>query len=113
MASFRNVEIDQERSCTRPALVHGYYFAHWKKLLQIFIKDLDYELWEIIINRDLVPTVNKGDKIILKSRLDFSTEEIEKVTKNYRALNILFCGLNSNGLKTCVLVIQPKKSKTF
>ena len=31
-----------------------------------------------------------------KSKLDFSKEETKKVTKNYRALNILFCGFDSN-----------------
>jgi len=31
-----------------------------------------------------------------KLRLDFPEEKTKKVVKNYRALNILFCGLDSN-----------------
>ena len=41
-------------------------------------------------------TMKQGDKIILKSTSAFSKEEIEKENKNYRSLNILFRGLNSN-----------------
>ena len=44
MASFENAEIDQGRSFTRPLLFYGSNFTNQKKLIQIFIMDLDYEL---------------------------------------------------------------------
>jgi len=37
----------------------------------------------------------EGDKIVLKPRSAFTPEETEKVAEN-RAMNILFCGLDSN-----------------
>ena len=54
------------------------------------MNDLDYELWEII------STMKEGDKIVPKPMSDFSKGKTEKVAKNYRVLNILFCDLNSN-----------------
>ena len=64
--------------------------------MHIFIKDHDYELWEIISKSDFVPTMKEGDKIVPKPISELTPEEIEKVAKNYRALNILFCGFDSN-----------------
>ena len=43
-----------------------------------------------------MPTVKEGGKIVPKSRSAFTHEETKKVAKNYRAFNILFCGLDSN-----------------
>jgi len=54
MASFENVEIDQGRCFNRPPLFHGSNFAYCKKLMQIFIEDFDYELWDIIFKGDFV-----------------------------------------------------------
>jgi len=103
MASFKNVEIDQGLSFTRPPVFHGSNFAHWRKLMEILVNDLDHELWEIIINGDFAQMVKEGDKI-MKLRSVFTEEETEKVGKYYRVLNILFCGLNYsefNCVSTC------------
>ena len=58
--------------------------------MQIFIKDDDDELWEIISKGDFIPFVKKDDKDIPKPRLEFTPKETQKVAKNYRALDILF-----------------------
>ena len=71
----------------------------------IFIKGHDYKLWEIIYKGDVVPTTKEGDKIIPKPRLAFTHEETEKVAKNYKELNILFCYLILMSLTICLLVI--------
>jgi len=60
MTSSQNVDIDQGRSFTRPLLFHGSNIFHWEKLTHIFIKDFDYELWEIISKGDFVPIVKEG-----------------------------------------------------
>jgi len=64
--------------------------------MQIFIKDLDYELGGLSPKEIFMPAVEERDKTIPKPRSVFSKEETEKVAKNYRALNILFSGLDSN-----------------
>jgi len=63
--------------------------------MQIFIDDPDYELWEIIVKGDFVPTMNKEENF-LKLISNFSNEKTEQATKSYKALNILFFGLDSN-----------------
>ena len=62
--------------------------------MQIFIKDHDYEVQEIISQGNFVPTVKEGDKIVPKPMSEFTHEKTEKVAKNQRA--ILFYDLDSN-----------------
>jgi len=52
-----------------------------RKSMQIFIKDLDYELWDIISKGDIMPTVKERDKTISKPKSDFSKEKTKKVVK--------------------------------
>jgi len=65
MASFEDDKINQGWSLIRPPLFHASNFAHWKKFMQIFIKDLNYEFWEIISKGNLRPTMKEGDKIVI------------------------------------------------
>ena len=44
-----------------------------------------------------VPPMKEGDQIVPKHRSTFTHEETEKMARNYRTLNMLFCGLDSNG----------------
>ena len=88
--SFENVEIDQRRCFIRPPFFCGFNLAHREKLMQIFIKDDDDELWEIISEGDFIPFVKKDDKDIPKPRSEFTPKETQKVAKNYSALDILF-----------------------
>ena len=43
-----------------------------------------------------MPNMKEGDKVAPKVRSAFTHEETEKVAKNYRALNILFCDFDSS-----------------
>ena len=90
------VGIDQERSFTISPLFHGSNFAHWKKLMQIFIKDHDYEVWEIISDGVFIPTLKQEDKVDPKSRSEYTKAKAERVAKNHRGFNILFCCLGLN-----------------
>ena len=82
MVSFRNAELDQGCSFTRPPLFRGYNFAYWKKLMQVFIKDHDYEHWEILSEGNFMPIRKEGDRIFPKPRSMFTYEKTEKVAKN-------------------------------
>ena len=64
--------------------------------MQIFIKNQDHKLWEIISKGNFVPSIEEGDKTVQKPISTFTHEKTEKVVKNYKALNILFRDLNSN-----------------
>ena len=67
--------------------------------MQIFIKDLDYELQEIISKGNFVLAKKEGDKLF--SSLDQNALMKKLKAKNYRVLNILFCDMDSNEFK-CV-----------
>jgi len=45
---------------------------------------------------NFVPIVKRAKRLFQSLNLAFTHEGTEKVAKNYRALNILFCGLDSN-----------------
>ena len=64
--------------------------------MRIFIKGYEYDLWA---SGDLIPTL----KIEPKLRSEYTKVEAGRVAKNYRALNILFCGLDTdvNHVATC------------
>ena len=81
MAFFENAKIDKWRSFIRLPFFRGTHFANWKKLMQIFIKDHDYELWKIISKGNVVPVVKEGRKIASKSISHFTHEETENVPK--------------------------------
>ena len=49
--------------------------------MQIFIKDHNYQRYEIISKGNYVPPVTEGEKIVAQPRLTF-TEETEKVAQN-------------------------------
>ena len=49
--------------------------------MHIFIKDHDYENWEIISKGEFVPTVKEGDKTIPKPRSAFTHEGVEKLAQ--------------------------------
>ena len=76
----------------------------------IFIKRLDYELWDIFSRGDFVPTVKEGNKTVPKLISHFSKVESEKLAKHYRVLNILFHGLDFNEINRVPYVLWPKKS---
>ena len=55
MASAGNGDLAQGRSISRPPLFKGSNFAFWKNYMQIFIRDQDMELWDIIKKGPYVP----------------------------------------------------------
>ena len=71
MASFGNAKIDQRQSFTKPLLLCGSNFPHWKMFIQVFIEDINYDLWVIISKGDFVPIVKEGDKVVRKLRSNF------------------------------------------
>ena len=86
---------DQGRSTTRPSLFKGTNFSYWKNLMQMFIKTEDYELWNIITKGPYVPMIIDG-KTVKKTEEQYTQEDFAKLSKNYKAMHILYCGLDAN-----------------
>jgi len=61
----------------------------------MFIKTEDYELWNIITKGLYVPTTTIGGKGVKKTEDQYTQEDIEKLSKNCKAMHILYCGLDA------------------
>ena len=87
----------QGRSTNRPPLFCGNNFAHWRSLMQMFIIDQDMELWDIIKRGPKVPmkTTESGASVP-KSESEYTQTDLESISKNYRAMNVLYCSLDAN-----------------
>ncbi|XP_021743604.1 uncharacterized protein LOC110709690 [Chenopodium quinoa] len=87
----------QGRSANRPPLFCGNNFAHWRSLMQMFVIDQDLELWEIIKKGPKVPMkTTESGAAVPKDDDEFNQTDLENVAKNYRAMNLLYCGLDAN-----------------
>ena len=88
---------EQGRSTNRPPLFCGNNFAHWRSLMKMFIIDQDMELWDITQRGPRVPmkTVEGGARVP-KLESEYNQTDLENVAKNYRAINLLYCGLDAN-----------------
>ena len=86
----------QGRAVNRPPLFCGENFSQWKCLMKMFIIDQDMELWKIISTGPLEdPTKTEGEDAP-KPYDKLSALEQEKISKNYRAINLLYCALNAD-----------------
>ena len=97
MSSLGNNGFAQGRSANRPPLFAGNNFAHWKCLMKMFVIDQDMELWDIIIKGPKIPMKTKEDgESVPKSEDEFTQTDLEQVSKNYKAMNLIYCGLDAN-----------------
>jgi len=78
----------QGRSSNRPPLFKGDNFVHWRSLMQMFIIDQDMELWHTVKNGPNVFTMLDTDgKLIEKPEKDYTSNDLEKASKNFKAMN--------------------------
>ena len=94
----------QGRASNRPPLFCGDNFTHWKSLMKMFIMDQDLELWSIIQKGPHTFYTEVGGKKISKSEEELSATELEKHSKNYKAIHLLYCALSAeefNRISSC------------
>lgn len=66
---------------------------------ELYVKHKDVDLWEII----------KKDPIVMeKSKDQFSNDDYKMMTKNSKAINMLYCGLY---IDICEYVFQYRSAK--
>ena len=87
---------DQGRSTTRPLLFRGTNFSYWKNLMQMFIKTENYELWNIVTKEPYIPQTTVDGKTVTKTEDQYTQEDFAKLSKNCKAMHILYCGLDAN-----------------
>ncbi|GAV87447.1 LOW QUALITY PROTEIN: DUF4219 domain-containing protein/UBN2 domain-containing protein, partial [Cephalotus follicularis] len=75
----------------------GNNYSHWKAKMTIFIQDLDFNLWDIIIDGPERPhTVSKEGVKTLKPKSLYTDDDIKKIQLNAKAKHVIICALNSN-----------------
>ena len=70
---------------------------HWKSLMQMFVIDQDLELWHIIMRGPNIPKKEgpNGTRVD-KSEDEYTQTDLESVAKNFKAINLLYCGLSTD-----------------
>ena len=87
---------DQGHSTIRPHLFRGTNFSYWKILMQIFIKTECYELWNIVTKGPYIPQITIDRKTVAKIEEQYTQEDFARLSKNCKAMHILYCGLDGN-----------------
>jgi len=62
----------------------------------MFIKTEDYELWNIITKGPYVPMTTVDGKTIKKTEDQYTQEDFTRLSKNYKAMHILYYRLHAN-----------------
>ena len=61
--------------------------------MRIYIQAVDYDLWRIISNGPRFPRGADGK---LKEEKDFDENDLKLMSLNSKAMNVLYCSLDSN-----------------
>ncbi|MQL68204.1 hypothetical protein Taro_000483 [Colocasia esculenta] len=83
------------QSVNRPPLFHGEDYTYWKTRMEFFLQGLDYQIWSIIEEGDLLVT-NEKDK--------WTEDDKKKISLNCKAKSILCCALSKkefNRISAC------------
>ena len=67
-----------------PPLFKSTNYFLWQETMQVYIKHKDLELWEIIVNGPI--TIDKFEDA-------YTEDDYKKISKNFKAINILYCAL--------------------
>ncbi|MQL73079.1 hypothetical protein Taro_005421 [Colocasia esculenta] len=83
------------QSVNRPSLFDGEDYNYWKTRMEFFLQGLDFQLWSII---------EEGDLVVLNSRENWIDEDKRKISLNSKAKSILCCTLSKkefNRISVC------------
>ena len=79
--------------------------------MENYIQAEDYELWMLIKNGPLIPTVTKEDgKVIIKKPEEFDGDDYKMMEKNAKAKKLLYFGLGLENTRGFLNVRQPRRS---
>ncbi|MQM17024.1 hypothetical protein Taro_049990 [Colocasia esculenta] len=83
------------QSVNRPPLFDGEDYNYWKIRMEFFLQGLDFQLWSII---------EEGDLVVLNSRENWTKDDKKKISLNCKAKSILCCALTKkefNRISAC------------
>ncbi|VFQ90219.1 unnamed protein product [Cuscuta campestris] len=86
--------LGEGQSTTRPPLFDGTNYTYWKERMRIYIQSTNFLLWRIIKNGEDVPMKKVGETNVTKTENEYDAQDIKKVEKNAKAINIIYCAVN-------------------
>ncbi|XP_038988317.1 uncharacterized protein LOC103698532 isoform X2 [Phoenix dactylifera] len=93
----------------RPPLFNGTNYTYWKAKMRIFIQAQDYDVWSIIINGPYIPTHIVDNIAIPKLEKDWDNNDKKRVQLNAKAMNVLYCALDTNEFNRISTYISAKE----
>ncbi|GAV88465.1 DUF4219 domain-containing protein/UBN2 domain-containing protein, partial [Cephalotus follicularis] len=83
-------------------LFDGNNYSHWKAKMTIFIQSLDYNLWDLIVDRPHLPSIrDENGESIPKAR--------NTVQLNAKAKHVIICAINSSEFNRVCSCISTKE----
>ncbi|EOY08676.1 Uncharacterized protein TCM_023672 [Theobroma cacao] len=92
MASQKSI-VTEGQSIYRHSLLDGSNYAYWSTRKSIYIRALDYEMWDVIKEGPYIPTspsIITREKIS-KPKVKWIRAEMKKVQINFKVINIFHC----------------------
>ncbi|MQM17884.1 hypothetical protein Taro_050865 [Colocasia esculenta] len=83
------------QSVNRPPLFDGEVYNYWKTRMEFVLQGLDFQLWSII---------EEGDLVVLNNRENWTGDDKKKISLNCKAKCILCCALSKkefNRISAC------------
>ncbi|WRX14564.1 hypothetical protein QQP08_007051 [Theobroma cacao] len=109
--AFKKSIVAEGQSTNRRPLFDGSNYLYWSTRMSIYIRAIDYEMWDIIIDGLLIPlTLNVvTNELMPKPRFEWTKAETKKLQTNFKAINTLHCFLTPtefNKVSTCTIAKQ-------
>ena len=81
-------------SVLKQLFFNGIDFNYWKFRIDCFLKSIDYDIWYIVINGDIIPKKKVKDRWVLKTREDFDDKDKMLISKTARTKHYFICNLD-------------------
>lgn len=93
------------QSTNRPPLFNGTNYTYWKTRMSFYLKSLDFDLWNIVVEGYKKPPRILVDAILVeKPPATYTDSEKKQASLDARAINALFCAVDQtefNRVSTC------------
>ena len=96
------------KSTHRPPLLENNNYAYWKAKMRAFIVSLGMKAWIAVID-GWDPSTDNDNK--LKKTTEWSKEELDKAEWNFKALYVIFNGVNANEFRRISTCESAKEAR--
>ena len=77
-------------STTKPPFLNGTNYAYWKVTMIAFLRAINDQVWDIVVEGYFDPTVFVEGKLRLKPKVQWTNAERTKSNCNNKALNAIY-----------------------